>query len=126
MEIKTLPVFEICPLRPFQLCIFLLLSPNPSFVPRTEIPYPPPNAPETPNMPDPDPFFSNGTCYYGPGNEVNEQMLPCGKAALGHKWCCQQGHICTTEGVALPSGSMGGIAPGAVTRSTKTKLVPTS
>lgn len=52
-------------------------------------------------MSDPNPFISNGTCYYEVGEESPSNMLPCGNAALGHKACCQAGDMCLDYGVCF-------------------------
>ncbi|CRK18675.1 hypothetical protein BN1723_013792, partial [Verticillium longisporum] len=44
-----------------------------------------------------DAFISNGTCYYAPGQEAIDSMIPCGNDAFGRVSCCQQGDMCLTS-----------------------------
>ncbi|OHW93451.1 hypothetical protein CSPAE12_07889 [Colletotrichum incanum] len=47
-------------------------------------------------MSAPNPFITNGTCFHGPGEEV-EEWFPCGNAVLGDKTCCQGGDMCLSS-----------------------------
>ncbi|KAM0330132.1 hypothetical protein ACHAQA_004305 [Verticillium albo-atrum] len=44
-----------------------------------------------------DAFISNGTCFFAPGQESIDSMLPCGNDAFGRVSCCQQGDMCLTS-----------------------------
>ena len=55
-------------------------------------------------MSDPNPFISNGTCYYDKDEESRDSMLPCGNAALGHKPCCQAGDMCLDSNLCYNEG----------------------
>ncbi|OLN88138.1 hypothetical protein CCHL11_00154 [Colletotrichum chlorophyti] len=44
----------------------------------------------------PNPFVSSGSCYFAPGQEVQE-WLPCGNAELGDKTCCSRGDMCLSS-----------------------------
>ncbi|WQF77430.1 hypothetical protein CDEST_02444 [Colletotrichum destructivum] len=44
----------------------------------------------------PNPFITNGTCFRGPGEEV-EEWFPCGNAVFGDKTCCQGGDMCLSS-----------------------------
>ncbi|KAK5327289.1 hypothetical protein LTR93_002673 [Exophiala xenobiotica] len=43
------------------------------------------------------PDISNGTCYYGSGNQAPSRFIPCGNSALGHKTCCESQDMCLSS-----------------------------
>ncbi|KAB5518885.1 hypothetical protein GE09DRAFT_506304 [Coniochaeta sp. 2T2.1] len=43
------------------------------------------------------PFISNGTCYFTTGLKADEDFIPCGNDAAGHKPCCQKGDKCVSS-----------------------------
>jgi hypothetical protein len=45
-------------------------------------------------MADPDPFISNGTCYWAANQVASDNFIPCGNWMLGHYHCCQVGDYC--------------------------------
>lgn len=49
---------------------------------------------------DDDINISNGTCYWGPGEESHSDFIPCGNAAFGHVQCCGKVGFCFAEGHA--------------------------
>ncbi|KAH6631527.1 hypothetical protein F5144DRAFT_648306 [Chaetomium tenue] len=49
-------------------------------------------------MVDPDPFVSNGTCYYAARTFMVGVLIPYGNVAFGNIHCCQKGDHCLEEG----------------------------
>lgn len=52
-------------------------------------------------MSDLNPFISNGTCYWGPDEETDKDIIPCGNAGLGHKTCCYAGDMCIRDNICF-------------------------
>ena len=48
-------------------------------------------------MDAPNPFISNGSCYFDWDEPSPPQFLPCGNAFFGHKACCQAGDMCLSS-----------------------------
>ncbi|TPX11644.1 uncharacterized protein E0L32_007623 [Thyridium curvatum] len=48
-------------------------------------------------MGTPNPFISNGTCYFGPNQKASSQFLPCGNDLFGRQTCCQAGDVCLSN-----------------------------
>ncbi|KAK0717919.1 hypothetical protein B0T26DRAFT_829964 [Lasiosphaeria miniovina] len=48
-------------------------------------------------MGSPNPWLSNGTCYYAAGKQADNSFIPCGNDAIGHKSCCTAGDVCLSQ-----------------------------
>lgn len=46
---------------------------------------------------DPNPYISDGTCFYSAGNEADSRYIPCGNAALGNFSCCESQDMCLSN-----------------------------
>ncbi|ROW03031.1 hypothetical protein VMCG_05830 [Cytospora schulzeri] len=44
-------------------------------------------------------LISNGTCFYAPGKQASDNMIPCGNAASGTYNCCEEGDFCLESNI---------------------------